>query len=158
MTPAINLLERNGIAHCVHSYVHDSEADSYGEEAVAALGLASERVFKTLVVQLSNNEFAVGLVPVSSTLNLKTMASACKAKKASMALPSDVERVTGYVLGGVSPLGQRKSLTTVIDESSREFATVFISAGRRGLEIELAPTDLAQLCRARFAKIQHLPS
>lgn len=154
MTPAIKLLEKKSIAYRVHSYEHSQSANSYGEEAVDALGVSSTQVFKTLVAQLCTGELAVAVIPVSAMLNLKALAIACQAKKAAMANPADVERVTGYVLGGVSPLGQTKQLETVIDTSSHDLPSVFVSAGRRGLEIELSPADLAQLCRARFANIQ----
>lgn len=154
MTPAINLLQKKAIIHRVHSYQHDSDVDSYGDEAVKALGISGLQVFKTLVVELNTSELAVAVVPVGTQLNLKAVAKACHAKKAVMAKPIQVERASGYVLGGVSPLGQKKSLKTLIDESAQEFSTIYVSAGRRGLEIELSPSDLASLSRAKFARIQ----
>ncbi|MBT8055764.1 MAG: aminoacyl-tRNA deacylase, partial [Gammaproteobacteria bacterium] len=118
MTPAIALLRQRRIPHRVHEYGHDASAESYGLEAAEKLGVAPEQVFKTLVVKLDSGRLAVGIVPVSSMLNLKRMARACRAKKAAMATPTEVERATGYVLGGVSPLGQRKPLATVLDTTA----------------------------------------
>ena len=137
----------------IHSYEHDPNAESYGEEAAEKLGVAMARVFKTLVVELDNGELAVAAVPVSGQLDLKKTAAALKVKKAKMASPAAVARATGYVLGGVSPLGQKKRLRTVIDSSAREQASSYFSAGRRGLEIELAASDLARLTAAVFADI-----
>lgn len=156
MTPGINAARKAGIAHAVHEYAHDPASASYGLEAAAKLGVAGARVFKTLVVSLDGRELAVGVVPVSSMLSLKLLAKAAGAKKAAMAAPAEVERATGYVLGGVSPLGQKRRLRTLIDASAAEFATIFVSAGRRGLEIELNPQDLQALTHAVFADIaQH---
>ncbi len=153
MTPAINMARRAKISHRIHEYQHDACSESYGTEAVEKLGLPPEQVFKTLVVSLDGKSLAVGVVPVAGKLNLKQIARAAGAKKAAMADPVEVERVTGYVLGGVSPLGQKKRLPTFIDDSARQFASMHVSAGRRGLEIELAPEDLRQLTAARFAPI-----
>ena len=154
MTPAINLLRKKKIGHSVHEYEHDPAAGSFGLEAAEKLGVDPKRMFKTLVVRLDSKQLAVGIVPVSSLLNLKSMARACKAKKAAMADPAEVERATGYVLGGVSPLGQRKRLPTVIDTTAGAFDTVFVSAGRRGMDIELAPADLQALLGAGYADIR----
>ena len=143
MTPAVDLLRARGIAHTLHEYVHDPAAASFGLEAAEKLGVDPGRVFKTLVVRLDDRPFAVGVVPVSGHLNLKRMAKACAARKAAMAGADDVRRATGYVPGGVSPLGQKKRLLTVIDSSAKDFPTIFVSAGRRGLDIELKPADLA---------------
>ncbi|WJG09422.1 Cys-tRNA(Pro) deacylase [Aliiglaciecola sp. LCG003] len=153
MTPAINLAIKQKIAHTVHEYSHDSASESYGLEAAEKLGVAPQRVFKTLVVSLNNNELVVGIIPVASKLSMKLIAKACDAKKAEMADPASVERSTGYVLGGVSPLGQKKRLKTVIDESAQQFASIYVSAGRRGLEIELSPADLHQAVNGVFASI-----
>lgn len=153
MTPAITLARQRKIAHTVHEYAHDPAAESYGLEAAEKLGLSPGQVFKTLVAQLDNGELAVGIVPVDRQLNLKQLAKSLGAKKAAMADPAAVQRSTGYVLGGVSPLGQKKRLKTVIDSSAETQATVYVSAGRRGLEIELAPADLALLTGARFATL-----
>ena len=153
MTPAINLARIKQIPHVVHEYAHDSAAESYGLEASDKLGVPADRVFKTLVVTLDNKELAVGLVPVSSMLSMKLIARAAGAKKAAMAAQADVERATGYVLGGVSPLGQKKRLKTIIDASAKNYSTIYVSAGRRGLEIELSPEDLGKLVRGIFANI-----
>ena len=156
MTPAIQTAKRTGIEYTVHEYEHDPNVDSYGLEAATAMSINEVRVFKTLLVSLQGGDasLAVGIVPVAYQLDLKAMATAAGAKKASMADPHQAERVTGYVVGGISPLGQKKRLPTFIDESIVEFDTVFVSAGRRGLEIELAPTDLQALCQAKLAKIK----
>lgn len=154
MTPAIKLLEKHCITHTVHDYDHDPKTESYGNEAVTALGVSDSRVFKTLMVQLSSGDLAVAVVPVSGQLNLKSMAKASGEKKANMADPKDVERSSGYILGGVSPLAQRKRLTTVIDESATAHETIYISAGRRGLEIELSANDLLEQTNAKFANIR----
>lgn len=153
MTPAIEQARKAKVAFEIHAYEHDANAESYGEEAANKLGLVPERVFKTLVVQLDGQALAVGIVPVTGKLNLKQLAKAAGAKKAAMAAARDVERSTGYVLGGVSPLGQKKRLRTVIDASAQDFDTIYVSAGRRGLEIELAAADLAQLTGGTFASI-----
>lgn len=153
MTPAINTAKKAGIDFEIHEYQHDALAESYGLEAAEKLGAAVEQVFKTLVVKLDGKQLAVGIVPVANQLSLKQIAKASGAKKAVMAIPAEVERATGYVLGGVSPLGQKKRLATYIDTSAKEFAAVYISAGRRGLEIKLAPNDLATLCQADFASL-----
>jgi Cys-tRNA(Pro)/Cys-tRNA(Cys) deacylase len=153
MTPAIDLAKKRKISHQVHEYTHDASNESFGLEAVEKLGLPPEQVFKTLVVDLGNNTLAVGIIPVSSMLSMKLMAKALGAKKAVMATPADVERSTGYVLGGVSPLGQKKRLKTVIDVSAQNFKTMYVSAGRRGLEIELSPADLKALVQGAFADI-----
>ncbi len=156
MTPAIKSAEKARIAFNVHEYAHDPDADSYGLEAALALGIEAQRVFKTLLVSLQggNAQLAVGIVPVNSQLDLKALAAVAGAKKASMADPQQAERVTGYVVGGISPLGQKKRLPTFIDASAIEYATVFVSAGRRGLEIELAPQDLQSLCQAKLVSIR----
>lgn len=155
MTPAIDLATKKKVVFKVHQYQHNSNADSYGGEAARALNQDPKQVFKTLVVELNTGHLAVGLVPVSETLNLKLMASATHAKKAVMADKLKVQRTTGYVLGGVSPIGQRKTLKTIIDDSAHDFETIFVSAGKRGLEIELNVIDLARLTNARFAAISN---
>ena len=153
MTPAVEAAKRAGIEFATHAYEHDPQHDSYGEEAAEKLGLPMVRVFKTLVVSLDGKRLAVGIVPVSSKLDLKAMAKALKVKKVAMADARSVERSTGYVLGGVSPLGQKRWLPTVIDASALGFSTLYVSAGRRGLEIELSPEDLVQLLNASSAEI-----
>jgi Cys-tRNA(Pro)/Cys-tRNA(Cys) deacylase len=153
MTPGINVAKKNKIPHKVHEYAHDSASESYGLEAAEKLAVPADRVFKTLVVNLDKKELAVGVIPVSAMLSMKLIAKAAGAKKATMATPFDVERATGYVLGGVSPLGQKRRLKTVIDSSAKNNATVYVSAGRRGLEIELNPDDLVKLVNGVFANI-----
>jgi Cys-tRNA(Pro)/Cys-tRNA(Cys) deacylase len=153
MTPGINQAEKARIPYTVHEYVHDPSCDSYGSEAAIKMGISEERVFKTLVVQIGSKELVVGVVPVSLLLNMKLIAKAAGAKKAGMAEGSDVERTTGYVLGGVSPLGQKKKLKTIIHSSAIKYPTIFISAGRRGLEIELQPQDLEKITDGFFAEI-----
>lgn len=153
MTPGINVARKSKIMHRVHEYSHDSSSESYGYEAAEKLGVSEARVFKTLVVSLDGKTLAVGVVPVSSMLSMKLIAKAAGAKKAVMANQADVERSTGYVLGGISPLGQKRPLKTVIDLTAREYDTIYVSAGRRGLEIELSPDDLRMLVNGVFAEI-----
>ena len=153
MTPAIKALEKAKANFRVHEYNHDPAAESYGLEASEKLGVDSARVFKTLVVILDAKEFAVGVIPVSAMLSMKNIAKTAGAKKAAMADKQDVERISGYVLGGVSPLGQKKSLRTFIDTSAQQQPTIYVSAGRRGLEVELAPDILKNLLRGNFADI-----
>ncbi len=150
-TPATALLAKQGVAHQVHSYDHGA-GQAYGPEAAERLGLDPERVFKTLVAEV-DGALTVGVVPVSATLDLKALAGAVGGKRARMADVAAAERATGYVAGGISPLGQRKRLATVVDASAQRWETVFCSGGRRGLEIELAPADLVRLCGARVAAI-----
>lgn len=154
MTPGINSAKKAKVAHTLHEYHHDPAAASYGLEAAEKLGLDPARVFKTLVVTVDGKEPVVAVLPVSATLSMKLIAKAAGGKKAAMADKGDVQRATGYVPGGVSPLGQKKRLKTVIDESARQFDSIYVSAGRRGLEIELAPTDLARLTGAMFALLR----
>lgn len=154
MTPGILAAQRARVAFTVHDYEHDPAAESYGNEAVEKTGANPDQVFKTLVVSLDGKDLAVAVVPVSAMLSLKLIARAAGAKKAAMADKQLVQRTTGYVLGGVSPLGQKKRLKTFIDDSARNFATLFVSAGKRGLEIELAPEDLSRLTGATFAPLQ----
>ncbi|AOY71722.1 Cys-tRNA(Pro) deacylase [Arthrobacter sp. TES] len=151
-TPATAALTAAGVPFVVHPYAHDPSAPSYGLEAAEVLGIDPARVFKTLMVEVEGR-LAVGVVPVSGSLNLKAVAGALGAKKASMADPKAAERRTGYVLGGISPLGQRQPSPTVLDESALGFETVFVSGGRRGLDIEVAPADLVRLTRAVTAAI-----
>jgi Cys-tRNA(Pro)/Cys-tRNA(Cys) deacylase len=151
-TPATVALERAGVTFALHGYVHDRAAESYGLEAVDALGVEPARVFKTLLSSV-DGRLTVALVPVSTSLDLKALAAAAGGKRAELAEASVAERVTGYVLGGISPLGQRKRLPTVTDASVSSFRTVYVSAGRRGLEVELAPADLLRLTDATTAAI-----
>ena len=153
MTPGINVAKKAKVSHKVHEYTHGPSAKSYGFEAAENLGVSEAKVFKTLIVSLDSKTLAVGVIPVSSMLSMKLIAKVAGAKKATMAAQSDVERSTGYVVGGVSPLGQKKRLKTFIDSSAKNLATVYVSAGRRGLEIELSPDDLKNLVNGVFAKI-----
>jgi Cys-tRNA(Pro)/Cys-tRNA(Cys) deacylase len=152
MTPAINAAKKAKIPYTVHEYEHDPAAPSFGVEAAEKLGVPPGMVFKTLVVD-AGGKLAVAVVPVLLKLDLKKMAKALGTKKAAMAEVKAVERTTGYVVGGVSPLGQKRALPTVIDESARDFEAMFVSAGKRGLDIELSPADLAALTRASFAPV-----
>ncbi|MEU7177848.1 Cys-tRNA(Pro) deacylase [Streptomyces celluloflavus] len=151
-TPATVALTASGVAFTVHAYEHDPAAASYGEEAAEALGVAPEQVFKTLLAEVDGT-LTVAVVPVSGSLDLKALAAAVGGKRAAMADPAAAERSTGYVLGGISPLGQRKRLRTVVDASAEGRPTVCVSAGRRGLEVELSPADLVALTGARLAPI-----
>jgi Cys-tRNA(Pro)/Cys-tRNA(Cys) deacylase len=153
MTPSINYAKQNKINYQIHEYVHDTGAESYGDEAVQKLGIPSQQVFKTLVVNIDHKTLVVAVIPVSSMLSMKLIAKVCGGKKSVMALKEDVERSTGYVLGGVSPLGQKKQLKTVIDSSATSFKTIFVSAGKRGVELELSPQDLQTLTKASLANI-----
>jgi Cys-tRNA(Pro)/Cys-tRNA(Cys) deacylase len=152
-TTATIALERAGIPFTVHEYAHDPKHESYGLEASQALGVPPERVFKTLVAEV-DGALVVGVVPVEGQLDLKALAGSCGGKRAAMAQPTLAERATGFVVGGISPLGQRKRLPVVLDASAMDFATVFCSAGRRGLEIELAPADLVRAAGATVASIR----
>ncbi|MCX4777780.1 Cys-tRNA(Pro) deacylase [Streptomyces sp. NBC_01264] len=151
-TPAIVALTAAGAAFTVHAYEHDPAHPSYGEEAAQALGVSPAQVFKTLLADVDGS-LVVAVVPVSGSLDLKALAAAVGGKRAAMADPALAERTTGYVLGGISPLGQRKRLPTVLDASASGFPTICVSAGRRGLEVELAPATLAALTSAPLAPI-----
>lgn len=143
-TPATAALAAAGVPFVLHPYAHDPAASSYGQEAAEVLGIDPDRVFKTLMVEVEG-KLAVAIVPVSGNLDLKAAAAALGSKKAAMADPKAAERRTGYVLGGISPLGQRQPSPTVLDESALAFDTILVSGGRRGLDIELAPADLLRL-------------
>ncbi|GHE91024.1 Cys-tRNA(Pro) deacylase [Thalassotalea profundi] len=147
MTPAIKLLEKQKIKHTLHHYQHEVNAKSYGLEAAEKMSVNPGRVFKTLVIE-SDDKLAVCIIPVIEQLSLKLAAKTLKMKKAHMAPAQKVETTTGYVLGGVSPLGQKKRLPTLIDKSATTFDTIFISGGKRGLEIEISANDLKKLCNA----------
>ncbi|HEY2794372.1 MAG TPA: Cys-tRNA(Pro) deacylase [Micromonosporaceae bacterium] len=152
-TPATVLLTKNKVKFTIHPYAHDARAAGFGTEAANALGVPPERCFKTLVSEV-DGVLTVAVVPVDGSLDLKALAAAIGGKRAAMADPTLAERTTGYVRGGISPLGQRKRLPTVIDASALTFPTMYVSAGRRGLEIELAADDLAALTGATFADIR----
>lgn len=155
-TPATVLLAREGVPHEVRTYEHDPVAHergtSYGLEAAAALGVDPRQVFKTLVADVDGAP-TVAVVPVDASLDLKALAAAAGGKRAAMADPAVAERVTGYVLGGISPLGQRRLLPTVVDSTALDFDSVLVSAGRRGVDVELAPADLVRLTAARTAPV-----
>ena len=151
-TPATAALAAAGVPFVLHPYAHDPAASSYGLEAAEVLGIDPDRVFKTLMVEVEGR-LAVGVVPVSGNLDLKAFAAALDAKKAAMADPKAAERRTGYVLGGISPLGQRQPSPTVIDSSAVALETILVSGGRRGLDIELASADLIRLTSAATAPI-----
>ena len=151
-TPATAALPKLGIKHVVHVYTHAPRRGSYGLEASDALGVPPERVFKTLVAEV-DGVLTVGVVPVTGQLDLKALAAAVSGKKARMADAQAAERASGYVVGGISPLGQRKRMPVVVDSTALGFATVFCSGGRRGLEIELAPGDLVRAADAVVADI-----
>ncbi|KQY64003.1 MULTISPECIES: Cys-tRNA(Pro) deacylase [unclassified Nocardioides] len=151
-TPATVALTAAGIAFTVHPYTHDPRAASYGLEAAEALGVPPERVFKTLLAT-ADGVLVVGIVPVTAQLDLKALARAVGAGKAAMADQAVAERATGYVVGGISPVGQKRPHTTVIDESALAHETVFVSGGRRGLDLELTPADLVRVVPASVAPI-----
>ncbi|MDR6796375.1 Cys-tRNA(Pro)/Cys-tRNA(Cys) deacylase [Acinetobacter calcoaceticus] len=152
MTPACRLLKSNKIEFSIHEYEHDSNAKSFGLEAAEKLDLDVNEVFKTLMVSDDKNYF-VAVLPVNHQLNLKKVATAFGCKKLQMANPKDAERLTGYLLGGISPLGQKKRLKTVIDASAQNFSKIYVSGGKRGLDIGLNPKDLAQLLNAQFVDV-----
>ena len=151
-TPATALLNRQKVAFTLHTYEADAEAPNYGLVVAQRLGIGPERVFKTLVTQV-DAALTVAVVPVAGDVDLKALAAAVGGKKAGLADRAEAERVTGYVRGGISPLGQRRLLPTVIDASADGLPTMYVSAGRRGLQVELAPADLVRLTAATLAPI-----
>ncbi len=153
MTPAIALLKREKITHTVHSYAHDPKADSYGGEAVEKLGLDPAQVFKTLLASSETHELLVAIVPVAGQLDLKALAEAAGCKRCEMAGVDEAQRATGYLVGGISPLAQKKRLRSFLDASAQALPRLHVSAGRRGLEVELAPADLLRLTGGRYAPI-----
>ncbi len=153
-TPATAALAAAGVPFTAHTYAHDPAAASYGMEAADVLGVAPERVFKTLMADVDGT-LTVAVVPVNGSLDLKALAHASGHKKAAMADPALARRRTGYVLGGISPLGQRQHSPTVVDESALRFETIYVSGGRRGFDVQLSPADLIALTRATTARIRH---
>ncbi|MQA95911.1 MAG: Cys-tRNA(Pro) deacylase [Streptosporangiales bacterium] len=151
-TPATIAATRGGAAFSLHPYTADGTSESYGAEAADALGVPHERIFKTLVAEV-DGALVVAVVPVAGSLDLKALAAAAGGKRATMADPAAAERSSGYVRGGISPLGQRKPLPTVVDATAYDFPTIYVSAGRRGLQMELSPADLAKLTNATTAPI-----
>jgi Cys-tRNA(Pro)/Cys-tRNA(Cys) deacylase len=151
-TPAIAALKALGISFTEHEYAHDPSVIAFGEEAATVLAVDPDRVFKTLLAD-ADGALVVGIVPVSGKLDLKALAAAVGAKKASMADPAVASRRTGYVIGGISPIGQKARLRAVLDETAELFDTIFVSGGRRGFDIELAPTDLIRAIAADVAAI-----
>ncbi|PLY07667.1 MAG: Cys-tRNA(Pro) deacylase [Arcobacter sp.] len=148
MTPAINLLKKNKCDFKMHKYDHDPACTNYGLEAAQKLGFDENRVYKTLLVELNPKELAVGIIPVNCSMSLKNISSALKVKNAKMADKNEAQKVTGYLLGGISPLGQKKRLRTVIDESAFDFETIYVSGGKRGLDIEVKADDIKKLLSA----------
>ncbi len=153
MTPAVKVLEKAGVHFRLVEYPHDPRAPAYGEEAAQALGLPADEVYKTLIARLDDARLAVAIVPVSGQLDLKALARAAGARKAVMADADEAERATGYVLGGISPLGQKRRLPAFLDVSAEPRAAIHVSGGRRGLEIRLAPGDLKRLTGARLTSL-----
>ena len=151
-TPATVALTKSGISFTTHTYDHDPSAASFGLEAAEALGLPVEQVFKTLLADI-DGKLVVGIVPVHRKLDLKALAASVGGKRAAMADATIAERSTGYVVGGISPIGQKRSLPTVIDDSATSFDAMYVSGGRRGFDLGLSPTDLATITLARFAPI-----
>jgi Cys-tRNA(Pro)/Cys-tRNA(Cys) deacylase len=154
-TPATVALDRAGVAYTLHPYAHDPKNSHFGEEAAAALGVDRDRVFKTLVAD-AGGELVVAVVPVARQLDLKALAAAVGAKRATLADSAVAARITGYVVGGISPLGQKTRLRVLLDASAEQFGTVFVSAGKRGLQVELAPADLLGLTGGTLAALRLL--
>lgn len=153
MTPAVKLLDKAKVTYQLHSYEHDVSTQNYGLEASEKLGIDSNKVFKTLVTEVDGKQLVVAIIPVSQKLSLKAVAKTIGGKKAVMAEPAKVQATTGYVLGGVSPFGQKKRLTTIIDNSAKAFNTIYVSGGKRGLEIETDTATFEQVLAAKFSDI-----
>lgn len=156
MTPAVRLAKKHKVTIDTLEYQHDANCSNFGEEAASATGKDPSQVFKTLLVAIDDNSppIAVALVPVNSQLNLKALAKQLKIKKLQMASMAQAEKSTGYLVGGISPLAQKKALKTLIDTSAQAFTQIFVSGGKRGLQIAISPQDLTKLCRGEFAQIK----
>jgi Cys-tRNA(Pro)/Cys-tRNA(Cys) deacylase len=153
MTPAVRLLQAGNVPFALHRYGHSPDADSFGLEAAQKLGVSPECLFKTLVAKIDGKQLVLALVPAAARLDLKKLAAVAGGKRAEMAEPQAAERATGYVVGGISPLGGKRSLPAYVDASLEALPSVFVSAGQRGLQLELAPADLLRLLGARTAEI-----
>lgn len=154
-TPATEALTAAGVAFTLHAYEHHDDSRDFGAEAARALGVDELRIFKTLIVDVGTGRppLAVGIVPVATQLDLKRFAAAVGAKKAVMAKPADAARSSGYVVGGISPIAQKTALPTVVDEAAQLFDTIYVSAGKRGLQVELSPADLLAITGATWGDI-----
>jgi len=153
MTPAINLLKKNKCDFKIHKYDHDPLTTNYGLEAATKLNLDENCVYKTLLVELNPKELAVGIIPVNTSMSLKNIAMALNVKSAKMADKNEAQKVTGYLLGGISPFGQKKRLRTILDDSAQRYKTIYVSGGKRGLDIEVNPNDVIKLLDSRYFSI-----
>lgn len=153
MTPAIRLLEKRKVKFLIHRYEHEREVQSFGEETAEKLGVDRKRLFKTMVSVCDNSRMVMAVIPVAGRLDLKKLASALNCRKADLAEPDKAEKATGYVVGGISPLGSRRTLPVFLDQSAMSWPTIFVSAGRRGMQIELSPGDLVRVSSAELADI-----
>ena len=153
MTPAINELKKNKIDFSIHKYKHDPKIDNYGLEAAEKLNIDANRVYKTLLAQLNTKELVVAIIPVNKSLNLKSLASYFEAKSASMADKDEAQKVTGYLLGGISAFGQKKRLRTIVDATSKEFETIYISGGKRGLDLQIKPSDIIKVLNSNYCEV-----
>jgi Cys-tRNA(Pro)/Cys-tRNA(Cys) deacylase len=153
MTPAINLLKKNKIDFKIHKYEHESHITNYGLEAASKLGLDESRVYKTLLCELTPKQLVVGIIPVNKSISLKQIAKSFNVKSAKMANKDEASKVTGYLLGGISAFGQKKQLKTLLDDSSKNYETIFVSGGKRGLDIEIKAEDIISVLNANYADI-----